>query len=69
MLRPLLPGLWDALQPGGWLVLSGLPADEWDGFAHDVVRAGFVLHAVDADGEWRSGLFRRPAGRSAGPHG
>jgi ribosomal protein L11 methyltransferase len=60
VLRRLLPGLWDALRPGGWLVLSGLPEDEWEGFAHDVVRAGFLLRAVDEDSGWRSGLFTRP---------
>jgi len=60
VLRRLLPGLWDALRPGGWLILSGLPAEEWEGFAHDVVQGGFVLEATDEDGEWRSGWFRRP---------
>lgn len=61
VLRRLLPGLWDALRPGGWLILSGIPAEEWDGFARDVVHAGFVGGDTDEDGGWRSGRFRRPA--------
>jgi ribosomal protein L11 methyltransferase len=64
VLRRLLPGLWDVLRPGGWLILSGLPAEEWEGFTHDVVHAGFALRSVDEDGGWRSGLFRRPEART-----
>ena len=30
VLRRLLPGIWDALRPGGWLILSGIPAEERD---------------------------------------
>jgi ribosomal protein L11 methyltransferase len=67
VLRRLLPGLWDALRPGGWLILSGLPAEEWEGFAHDVVHAGFALKAVDEDSGWRSGRFRRPTTPSGSP--
>jgi ribosomal protein L11 methyltransferase len=61
VLRRLLPGLWDAVRPGGWVILSGIPAEEWDGFAHDVVHGGFALELVDEDSGWRSGRFRRPA--------
>jgi ribosomal protein L11 methylase PrmA len=60
VLRRLLPGLYGALRPGGWLVLSGLLGDEWDGFARDVVHSGFAPVDVDADGDWRSGWFVRP---------
>jgi len=59
VLRRLLPGLYGALRPGGWLILSGLLGEEWDDFARDVVHAGFALVDVDADGDWRSGWFVR----------
>lgn len=67
VLRVLLPGLWDALRPGGWLILSGIPAPEWDAFARDVVRAGFAAGASAEDEGWRSGRFTRPAAGSARP--
>jgi ribosomal protein L11 methyltransferase len=60
-LRRLLEGCRDALRPGGWMILSGIQSDEWEPFALDVVHSGFVLEAVDADGEWRSGWFTYPA--------
>jgi ribosomal protein L11 methyltransferase len=60
VLRRLLGGLHDALRPGGWLILSGLPAEEWDPFARDVIAGGFTLVDAEADEGWRSGLFRRP---------
>ena len=60
-LRLLLRGCREALRPGGWMILSGIQVDEWEPFALDVVQAGFLLEAVDADGEWRSGWFTRPA--------
>ena len=63
VLRRLLAGFHDALRPGGWMILSGIPADEWESFAHDVVHAGFDLEVVDEDGEWRSGWLTRPAER------
>ena len=69
VLRRLLPGLWDALRPGGWLILSGLPAEEWAGFAHHVVHAGLALEAVDEDTGWCSGRFRRPVGSAPAPRG
>ena len=59
ILRPLLPGFAAAVKPGGWLILSGILDEEWEGLKADTERAGFRHEAVDADGEWRSGLFRR----------
>lgn len=59
VLRPLLGAFAAAVRPGGWLVLSGILAEEWEAFAADVAAAGFALDRVDADGAWRSGLFRR----------
>ena len=67
VLRRLLPGLRDVVRPGGWLILSGLLAEEWEGFARDVVLAGLVPGDVDEDGEWRSGRFTRPAAPSVHP--
>ena len=56
-LRPLLEGFKEALRPGGWMILSGIQADEWESFSLDVVNSGFLLEAVDVDGAWRSGWF------------
>jgi ribosomal protein L11 methyltransferase len=62
ILGPLLEGFAAALRPGGWLILSGIPAGEWDAFAASVAAVGFELEALDADGDWRSGWFVRGAG-------
>lgn len=59
ILTPLLPGFHAALAPRGWLILSGIPADEWPAMAETARDAGFALEAVDADGEWCSGRFTR----------
>lgn len=59
ILGPLLSGFHAALEPDGWLVLSGIPDDEWDAMVEEAAGAGFALDAVDADGEWRSGRFTR----------
>jgi ribosomal protein L11 methyltransferase len=59
ILRPLLPGFASVLPADGWLILSGILAEEWPGVRDDTIRAGFRFVEVDEDGEWRSGLFRR----------
>lgn len=59
VLTPLLPGFRAALRPGGWLILSGVPADEWDAMTERARAAGFDPDAVDVDGEWRAGRFIR----------
>ncbi|MSR37106.1 MAG: methyltransferase domain-containing protein [Gemmatimonadetes bacterium] len=66
VLRRLLAGFLEVLRPGGWLILSGIPAEEWELFSHDVIHSGFALEATDADGDWRSGWFTRstPAPRN-----
>jgi ribosomal protein L11 methyltransferase len=58
ILTPLLPGLRDAIADGGWLILSGILDHQWADLeaAAGAHRLHFV--EVDADGEWRSGLFR-----------
>lgn len=59
VLRRLLPGFRDVLAPGRWMILSGIPAEEWEPFSREVVDSGFALVATDADGEWRAGWFTR----------
>jgi len=59
ILRSLVGGYAAALRPGGWLILSGILDHEWPGIRDAAEAAGFTFVAVDADGEWRSGLFAR----------
>ena len=66
-LRPLLAALVGAARPGGWLILSGILEEEFPGVRAAVEGLGAVFDRVDADGEWRSGLFFRPAGPVAPP--
>lgn len=61
-LRPLLDGLVAATRPGGWLLLSGILDHEWEALQGETEARGVTFVEVDADGEWRSGLFRRPRG-------
>ena len=60
LLVPLLDGLVGAVDRGGWLLLSGILAPEWDDFAELVTGRGCDLEALDEDGEWRSACFRTP---------
>jgi ribosomal protein L11 methyltransferase len=57
VLAPLLPGFARAVAPGGWLILSGILEGEWHALRTRVEEAGFRFIALDADDEWRSGLF------------
>jgi ribosomal protein L11 methyltransferase len=59
ILRSLVSGFAAAVRPGGWLILSGILDHEWLGVREAAEAAGFSLVDVDADGEWRSGLFTR----------
>lgn len=59
ILRPLLPGFAAAVRPGGWLILSGILDEEWPEMRAATEAHGFRFVEVDADGAWRSGLFRR----------
>jgi len=58
-LTRLMVGFAGALPSGGWLILSGILADEWPALRSEAERRGFRLREVDADGEWRSGHFER----------
>lgn len=64
-LKPLLPGLARATRPGGWLLLSGILDYEWEEMRDRTSALGMHFEIVDADGEWRSLLFRRPAAQAA----
>lgn len=57
LLTPLIAGFTEALADGGWLLISGVLDHEWAGMEDHLRSAGFGPRAVDADGEWRSGLF------------
>ena len=57
LLEPLFDGFVEAMRPGGWLLVSGLLDHEWDGVRTSLEDRGFRFRDVDADGEWRSGLF------------
>ena len=61
MLRPLLSGFRTAVAPGGWLILSGILAEEWEAMRAETEAYGFRLQSLDIDGEWRSGLFLLPS--------
>lgn len=59
LLRPLCEGFAAALPPGGWLIVSGILHHEWEAVRDELEARSFVFREVDADGEWRSGLFER----------
>lgn len=61
ILDPLAAPLAAALADHGWLVVSGILEEEWPATVALLKRVGCECMAVDADGEWRSGLFRRGA--------
>ncbi len=58
-LSPLVPGLAAAVGEGGWLLLSGMQDDEVGALEREVIARGFGVEALDADGDWRTVLFRR----------
>ena len=59
ILRPLMEGFAQAVRPGGWLILSGILVEEWEGMRAHAEAHGFGFVALDRDGEWCAGLFRR----------
>ena len=61
VLVPLLESFAGALSPGGWLILSGITEEEWLGVFGSAACLGFRLEDVDAEGEWRTGWFKRRA--------
>ena len=59
LLAPLHEGFHKALEPDGWLILSGILGREWADSRQRAESHGFSFEALDEDGDWRSGLFRR----------
>ena len=60
-LLTLMPGFRAALEPGGWLILSGILETEWSEVLDGAQRAGFQLEVLDVDGEWRSAWLVLPS--------
>ncbi len=58
VLTSLLPGFAAALAPGGWLMVSGLLAEESGDFAYEAAPYGFRLREDDAEDGWWAGTFR-----------
>ena len=66
VLTALLPGFAAALVPGGWLLVSGLPAEESGDFAYEAAPFGFRLLDDDAEDGWWAGTFRIVPERAGG---
>ena len=66
VLTALLPGFAAALAPGGWLVVSGLLAEESGDFAYEAAPFGFRLRDDDAEDGWWAGTFRLVPGSADG---
>jgi ribosomal protein L11 methyltransferase len=60
-LGALMSGFAAAVEPGGWLVLSGILDHEWPSVLARAESAGFRLGELDAEAEWRSALLARIA--------
>jgi ribosomal protein L11 methyltransferase len=60
ILLPLLPALHAALEPGGWLVLSGILRNEAEGVLAAATDAGLHFEEADEEGEWWTGAFTAP---------
>lgn len=61
ILLPLFDPLFQSVRPGGWLIVSGILAEEIDGVRSALEALGAAVSTVDADGDWRSALVTRPA--------
>lgn len=67
LLEPLFEGCRAALDGSGWLIVSGILDHEFEEIAARLGSLGFERGEVDADGEWRSGLFRLGHARASRP--
>lgn len=63
-LARLMPGFARAVRAGGWLILSGILAEELPTLRAAAENEGFAFRMSDADGEWRAAWFERSGGRS-----
>jgi ribosomal protein L11 methyltransferase len=59
MLHPLLPAFHYALVTDGWVILSGILADEAGAIRDAAPEHGFNIEAQDLEEQWWSGLLRR----------
>jgi ribosomal protein L11 methyltransferase len=59
-LTALMPGFAAAVEPGGWLILSGILDHEWPAMRSRAEGAGFQLHELDAEAEWIAALLLKP---------
>ena len=66
VLTALLPGFAAALAPGGWLLVSGLLAEESGDFGYEAAPWGCRLRDDDAEDGWWAGTFRLVPGPSDG---
>jgi ribosomal protein L11 methyltransferase len=67
IVRPLLPGIANAVVAGGWVVLSGLLEGDLEPVRARAGELDLEPASLDADGEWRSLLLRRRP-RPGEPH-
>jgi ribosomal protein L11 methyltransferase len=58
VLRPLLDAFRGAVSSEGWIVLSGILAEEWAAMEIEIDRAGLWVEEVDREGEWVSAGLR-----------
>jgi ribosomal protein L11 methyltransferase len=66
-LTALMPGFAAAVEPGGWLILSGILDHEWPSMRVRAEAAGFSLQELDAEAEWRAALLLKPLASSRPP--
>jgi ribosomal protein L11 methyltransferase len=59
LLLPLLPAFHYALVTDGWVILSGILADEADAIRDAAPELGFNVEAQDLEEQWWSALLRR----------
>jgi ribosomal protein L11 methyltransferase len=66
-LTTLMPGFAAAVEPGGWLILSGILDHEWPSMRERAEAAGFRMQELDAEAEWRAALLLKPLASSPPP--
>jgi ribosomal protein L11 methyltransferase len=60
VLLPILPTFVNGLRTGGWIILSGILAEERDEVVARAAELRLALDAEDAEEEWWTGAFRGP---------
>ena len=64
VLLPLLPAFRDSLAEGGWVILSGILAEERRSVLSVAAGYGLDLEEEDPEGEWWTGAFRLSKART-----